>query len=306
MSNASIYIPRMSTKWTEAGVKNFMGELRIGTVSRVDFTPINKKPGFYENMNEDFMSAFVHFSDPYIYNDHYVFRFEMYMGNQSFWNEIENNRPYKLYTPIGVGEYWICLKNKNPIQRTLMNIHQVVENGRHLENLVTAEAEEIKNLKETVEFLSNKLEGVHQVVYQFVGGLYCQSTQSDMIDIHFKDLGFSRYKNATVEQDTHPSGIWPTTRQGDENRKRIEKLEEIISTLTSTEVNTSKKYDAEIKETNDSVGALQDLINGLYYQVQSIYHIENGIVCTEQGDKNRDRIEKLEERLRILEEDLNT
>jgi hypothetical protein len=230
MTDASIYIPRMSTKWTEAGVKNFMGDLRIGTVSRVDFTPINKKPGFSEKTNEDFMSAFIHFSDPYVYNDHYVFRFEMYMGNQRFWDEIENNRPYKLYTPIGVGEYWICLKNKNPVQRTMMNIHQVVENGRHLESLVSEQAEEIKNLKETVAELEKRITGVHNVVYQLIGGLHCQRTQENIIHLHLDVLNGRPHSNEEPPSQ-HPSGNWPTTRQGDENSEKIKKLEERLTIL---------------------------------------------------------------------------
>ena len=135
--NISIYIPRISTKWNEEGIRLIMKDFMIGTVSRVDFTPINKKPGFEENVDSVIMSAFVHFSaDTY------------YMGNNSFWCAIENDKSYQIN--VLRYEYWICLKNKNPVQRTMMNIHQVVENGRHLENLLTVQAEEIKNLKDAI------------------------------------------------------------------------------------------------------------------------------------------------------------
>lgn len=162
-SNSSIYIPRMSINWSECDIKNIMFQFAIGTVSHVDFTPVNKKPGFREDFDLPIKSAFVHFTDPYIC-----------VNNGAFWTNILNGESYNLrVTP---SEYWICLKNRNPIQRTLMNIHQVAENGRHLENLITQQDEEIKNLKETVEHLSNKLEGIHNVVYQLVGGLFCQRT----------------------------------------------------------------------------------------------------------------------------------
>ena len=227
-SPVSIYIPRMSTFWTEDRVKEIMRKYGIGTVTHVDFTPINKKPGFAEDYGCAKMSAFVHFMDPLICADgKYYWMTGSPLGQ--FWTKISQEQPHKL--KVTRDEYWICLKNKNPIKRTRMNIHQVVENGRHLESLVTAQAEEIKKLKETIVELTTKFEGTHNVVYQLVSGLFCQRTQIGMIDYHCHHLGFEECKNATPECDTHPSRHWPTTRQGDENRVRIEKLEEKLKSL---------------------------------------------------------------------------
>jgi diadenosine tetraphosphate (Ap4A) HIT family hydrolase len=227
-SYVSIYIPRMSTVWTQDGVKEIMRKYGIGTVTRIDFTPINKKPGFGEDVDSVVMSAFIHFMDPVLCADgNYYWMTGAPLGQ--FWNTIAAGEPYKLQ--ITRDEYWICLKNKNPVKNTLMNIHQVVENGRHLESLVTAQAEEIKNLKETIDGLSKKLEGVHRVVFQIVGGIFCQRTQKELMNLHLYHLGFEQYKNAHIEKDTHPSEHWPTTRQGDKNSKRIQKLEEKVKSL---------------------------------------------------------------------------
>lgn len=224
-SSASIYIPRMSTNWTENDIKTIMFDYGIGSVSYVDFTPINKKPGFREDFDSVLMSAFIHFMDPYISADgnyHWSYRAPQI---QPFWLKIANGESFKLQ--VTPSEYWICLKNKNPIQRTLMNIHQVVENGRHLENLIAQQDEEIKNLKETVECLSNKVQGIHNVVYQLVGGLFCQRTQKGIIHNHLKELGFNQQNS---EQYTSESS-WPTTREGNENSEKIKKMEEKIKSL---------------------------------------------------------------------------
>jgi len=229
-SNVSIYIPRMCTVWTEYGVKEIMRKYGIGTVARVDFTPINKKPGFCEDVDLDVMSAFVHFKDVLIYaNKKYDLRSGAPLSQ--FWTTIAAGESYKLH--ISRGEYWICLKNKNPVKNTLMNIHQVVENGRHLECLVMSQAEEIKKLKETICDLSKKLEGMHQVIYEFIGGLYCQRRQSGIINIHLKHLGYDSecYEDATIMDDTHPYGVYPTTRQGDENSEKMDKLERKLKDL---------------------------------------------------------------------------
>jgi hypothetical protein len=228
-TESSIYIPRMSTKWTEEGIRGVMQDHRIGMVSRVDFIPINKRPGFGEDVDQIVVSAFVHFYDPYITVDNrHLFQFEMYMGNTEFWEAIESDTPWKLQ--VLDSEYWICLQNKNPVQRTMMNNHQIVENGRYLESIVTEQAEEIKKLKETVDELTKKLDGVHKAVYQLVDGLYCQKTQSGMIGIHRHHLGFG-YSDGSTAKDTHNSKHWPTTRQGDINTKRIENLEAKLKSL---------------------------------------------------------------------------
>jgi len=146
-SRVSIYIPRMSIVWTETSIKNKMNNYGLGTVSHVDFTPISKKPGFEEEYNIPFMSAFIHFSDPVLCADDNYYR----MTGEPigiFWTTIMEDNPYRLQ--ITTDEYWICLKNKNPIKKTRMNIHQIVENGRYLENLIMKQADEIKNLKENI------------------------------------------------------------------------------------------------------------------------------------------------------------
>jgi hypothetical protein len=78
----------MSTLHTVASIKNIMSSYRIGTVERVDFTPINKKPGFGENVDEIVMSAFVHFSDPLLgYDNCYNYMSDSYLGNNDFWDD---------------------------------------------------------------------------------------------------------------------------------------------------------------------------------------------------------------------------
>jgi hypothetical protein len=219
-SYTSIYIPRMSTHHNEASVKNIMSSYRIGTVERVDFTPINKQPGFGESVDDVVMSAFVHFSDPILGDDNcYNYMSDSYLGHNDFWDDMSDNQPYRLQ--LARNEYWICLKNKNPVQRSLMNIHQVVENGRYLENLIEQQNKEITNLREIIKIQENKFEGLHQVVYQLIGGLYNQSTQSGVIDVHLNNIGLPGASNT----NTSTWGIWPTTRQGDECEQKIKELE---------------------------------------------------------------------------------
>jgi hypothetical protein len=143
----------MSVNHTEDTIRNVMDYYRIGKVRHVDFIPINKKPGFVENFDQVMMSAFVYFSDPWLSSadDMYSFKNETYNGHIEFWDTISYDQPYMLH--LNEKEYWICLKNKKPVQRTIMNIHQVVENGRYLENLVQEQAKKIEELERKIEYI---------------------------------------------------------------------------------------------------------------------------------------------------------
>ena len=214
-SICSIYIPRMSTKHNEESVRRTLAVFRVGVVSHVDFTPIDKKPGFGENVDSVVKSAFVHFSE----TNTDISYGPIFDYNYEFWHIIATQNPAKIQ--VSKNEYWICLKNNNPVKRTMMNIHQVVENGRHLENLIEEQSQTIKELSE-------KLDSVHHVVYQLLGGLFNQKTQEGILDAHLKILFDSSYSSCEELKDTSKWSIWPTTRQGDDCEKRIEELEKML------------------------------------------------------------------------------
>ena len=80
---------------------------------------------------------------------------------------------------------------------------------------------------ERIETIEKKLEGVHIVVHQLVGGLYHQRDQGATLDHNLNIL----YPNSKVSdgEDTHKWESWPTTRQGDDCELRIEALEKRLN-----------------------------------------------------------------------------
>jgi len=228
---SSIYIPRMSIEHNEASIRRVMEYYRIGTVECVDFTSINKQPGFGENVDQVVKSAFVHFSSPLFSTDKLYPHQRPQLSNEDFWSVLANGESYKLH--VSSREYWICLKNKNPVQRSMMNIHQVVENARYLEKTIEEQASKIKALEE-------KVEGIHQVVYQLLGGLYNQETQSGTLD-DYCDVLFTE-KPKSYENDTSIWTQYPTTRQGDSNEERIEKLEKQLNSILQADDDTCSTH----------------------------------------------------------------
>jgi hypothetical protein len=213
----SIYIPRISIGHDEKSIRDIMYQSQIGEVSYIDFTPINKKPGFVEIYEEQYMSAFVHFSNPWLKTNAY------------FWDKITDDKPYKLQ--VRKSEYWLCLKNKNPVQRTMMNIHQVVDNGRHLEKLIEEQAKKIEEQSKKIEELEEKFQGTYAVVYQLIGGLFSQKDQKGILQMHI-DVLDGNETNINFH-DENKWKTWPTTRQGDDCEGRLKDLEEKFINLSN-------------------------------------------------------------------------
>ena len=268
----------MSVHYNELSVANIMFDYKIGTVTRVDFTPINKQPGFSEEGDVVVKSAFVHFSDPILTSDNeYHYRSTTAFSNQAFWDAINySNGSYTI--TFSEREYWICLKNKNPVRRTMMNLHQVVESGRHLENLIEEQSkkleEQSKKLEEqskkieeqstTIKAIEEKMEGMHEVLYQLLGGLYNQKTQAGSLNSQLDYLlpetcntDDDNTENTNTRYRDHKKSwnIWPTTRQGDSNESRIEELErQVMALLNPTK--TFASYDDETDSTHSSMPEL--------------------------------------------------
>lgn len=80
----------------------------------------------------------------------------------------------------------------------------------------------------------NHLIDHEQVIGQLLSGLFCKRTQVSMYN-RCNDVlsgNYDSYENeVNSEPDIHLSGIWPTTRQGDELQKQIAILEARLEAL---------------------------------------------------------------------------
>jgi hypothetical protein len=121
----SLYIPRMSSAFDDRSVRAVFDRLMIGAVTRVDFASIT--PGEHLSPNDRFQKAFIHLSHFYDTESANHLRSSLKTTQDSV----------RLYPDLFNRDvYWIVLLNKNPVAETKLNIHQVVENHRILEQIV--------------------------------------------------------------------------------------------------------------------------------------------------------------------------
>lgn len=213
----SIYIPRMKKCWDIESITNIFENNGLGVVKHVDFINITKKKGFGENVDDVVKSAFVHFS--YISIDSY------------FYDHISKGDPYTFQ--IKSNEYWICLKNKNPNKKyiTFKNPDKISEQKNEVEYRNENYEKEIIYLREKTSNLEKNIDNLNKVVCHLIGGLYCHDSQTKIMEYHLDTIGHKILNVDIKEKDTNEFGFWPTTRQGDQNTKRIEEIERKINYL---------------------------------------------------------------------------
>lgn len=140
----SFYIPRMYANYTVEDVIHMFRLMYIGDVRRVDFIQLETT-----NQSNNYQSAFVHMECFYY----------SYVAGVIEETVFAHDDHYKLW--VGNNEYWWLMKNINPVVDTNLNIHQVVENARILENRVLEQENKIKQQSEQIDRLQ-------KIVDQFV------------------------------------------------------------------------------------------------------------------------------------------
>ena len=171
----SLYIPRIKKQYSVNDISRIFNDSFIGNVKRVDFVECATD-------DSSFQSAFVHLYD--------YFDTEIGRDISSF---VTQNRAYRFY--MGNSEYWLLLLNKNPVPETKMNIHQVVENARLLEQRV-AEQEEI------IMTQSKQIERIQDTIYQMLGRTFDQDKEMETIYVNYNYMVYGKnYDKGWLSRD---------------------------------------------------------------------------------------------------------
>jgi len=136
----SLYISRISSRFTEEAVRNIFGTFQIGLVIRVDFVEL-------EPVNPNMCSAFVHldwWSTPLCYE---------------ILAKIENE-PFCLYIGpalTGLNEFWRLARNLKPIPQTRLNLSQVVADSVVCTAELKSQRAEIEAQRATIQALTEQV-----------------------------------------------------------------------------------------------------------------------------------------------------
>jgi len=159
----SIYVP--INRYNTGILSSIFGV--VGMIERVDLLPNGIQKCFERPLaTTRHTKAFIHFK--YLYNNK--------LSNDIF-TTLERGEAYHWYYQSN--QYFILLKNRNPVPSTILNIHQVVDNCRLIDEEVSelymtvdSQRLEIDRLKDTVAELVEKNDRMLQEFMQVLAFVY--------------------------------------------------------------------------------------------------------------------------------------
>jgi len=122
------------------------------------------------------------------------------------------------------------------------------------------DADDLAELKKVVAQEKKKQHKIQEVVYQLLGGMFNQETQSKVLKHHVNLL----MGNEMVGSCSLDENIMPTTRQGDENTREIANLSQVVSDLQIKEKENVKTIQKQQEQIDRMEGSLKRIIEGLY------------------------------------------
>ena len=97
--------------------------------------------------------------------------------------------------------------------------------------------EEEEEEESRLDQLQKKIDGIDNVVYQLLGGMFNHETQSNILDFHLRTLSWKKNTNTDTDSNDEEflnESAWPTTRQGDQNEEDIRLLKQQVLKLEET------------------------------------------------------------------------
>lgn len=148
----SVFIPTISKIDTEEIIVDYFALNCVGKVERVDFVE-------FQNDGEDracdakrFQQAFVHFSPQ--------------QKTREIMEAIEQKGSYRFYPFKEQNQYWILLKNKNPVPKTELNVNQLAHNQKLMEERYVQMEERYAQMEEREALMVEKMEKMFQKMEQ--------------------------------------------------------------------------------------------------------------------------------------------
>jgi uncharacterized coiled-coil protein SlyX len=201
-SQFSLYIPIISTGYSEEDIKQIFHQ-NVGNVTRVDFAPAKSKPGQKLHSPAIIRSAYVYISC------YYRTRLSDNIQRTVFGLQ----KGFRL--TVAPSEYWVLLKNRNPIPSCDQNIHQLAERLRIVENLVSSQRNQIETLNHMLIEQGKYSERILDVIVDMLKDMDTEHLV-DMYDIiskyNYIQFGKSYYKRRLLNHNDDGDTINKTRR----------------------------------------------------------------------------------------------
>ena len=153
----SVFIPTISKAHTEEIIANYFALNSVGQVERVDFVECQNDEEDRACDAKRFHQAFVHFSPQQKTRE--IMEAIEQKGSYRFYpcEKLINLCSFKEQT-----QYWILLKNKNPVPKTELNVNQLAHNQKLMEERYVQMEEREALMVEKMEKMFQKMEKMEE------------------------------------------------------------------------------------------------------------------------------------------------
>lgn len=138
----SVFIPTISKAHTEEIIANYFAVNCVGKVERVDFVEFQSGEEDRACDPKRFQQAFIHFTPQ--------------QKTREIMEAIEQKGSYRFYPFKEQNQYWILLKNKNPVPKTELNVNQLAHNQKLLEEREAQMVEKMEKMLQKMEKMEER------------------------------------------------------------------------------------------------------------------------------------------------------
>jgi len=288
----SVFIPTISKIHTEERIANYFALKCVGNVERVDFVehPSHAK-GLHSDI-KDFHQAFVHFTPD--------------QKTHEIMEAIEQKGSYRFYPCDKLicsfkeqNQYWILLKNKNPVPKTELNVNQLAHNQKLMEEREALMVEKMEKMFQKMEQMEERQSQMEEREARMVQKMTKMEDEMKMM-IHLNEQFAKTFDVQTINIQTLSNLVNKRNQPDTQTNLDMLEFEQKISDLKT---DVDDKYWRLISKNESLAVDVSTLYERLWLDVEKLIKKTDKNI-TEIADCHN-RAYKLEIKLRFADDKIN-
>ncbi len=281
----SVFIPTISKAHTEERIANYFALKCVGNVERVDFVEFQSDEEDRACDAKRFQQAFVHFTPD--------------QKTHEIMESIEQKGSYRFYPFKEQNQYWILLKNKNPVPKTELNVNQLAHNQKLMEEREALMVEKMEKMFQKMEKMEERQAQMEEREARMVQRMTKMEDEMKMM-IHLNEQFAKTFDVQTINIQTLSNLV--SKRNQPDTQTNLDMLE-FDQKISDLKTDVDDKYWRLISKNESLASDVSTLYERLWLDVEKLI---------KKTDKNitdiadcHDRAYKLGIKLRFADDKIN-
>ena len=290
----SVFIPTISKVHTEERIAYYFALNCVGKVERVDFVE-------FQNDEEDracdakgFQQAFVHFSPQQ--KTHEIMESIEQKGSYRFYPW---EKSLKVCSFKEQNQYWILLKNKNPVPKTELNVNQLAHNQKLMEEREALMVEKMEKMFQKMEKMEEREAQMEEREARMVQRMTKMEDEMKML-IHLNEKFAQTFDVQTINIQTLSNLV---CKRSQPETQATPDMEEIEQKITELKTKVDDQYWRLISKNESLAADVSIIYERLWLDVEKLIKKTDKNI-TDIAD-HYDRLYKLTHKVRFADDKIN-